>query len=59
MQKFRIALIGYGSIGRVHALGYRAIPFHYGLPADQVRIVGVAASRPESAQKAAQEICET
>ena len=28
--------------GRVHALAYRDIPFLYGLPADTVRIVGVA-----------------
>ncbi len=59
LQKIRIALIGYGSIGRVHALAYRSIPFHYGLPAGLIQIAGVAASRPETAQKAAQEIgCE-
>lgn len=43
-------------VGRVHALTYRAIPFHYGLPADTVNLVGVATTRPESAQKAAEEI---
>ena len=59
MRKLGIALIGYGGIGRVHALAYRALPFHYGLPADTVKIIGVATTRPESAQKAAQEIgCE-
>lgn len=59
MKKLGIALIGYGGIGRVHALAYRALPFHYGLPADTVKIIGVATTRPESAQKAAQEIgCE-
>jgi predicted dehydrogenase len=52
-------MIGYGGIGRVHALGYRAIPFHYGLPASTVQIAGVATTRPETAKKAAQEIgCE-
>ncbi|MFN8487487.1 MAG: Gfo/Idh/MocA family oxidoreductase [Caldilineaceae bacterium] len=56
MKKLGIGLIGYGGIGRVHALAYRAIPFHYGLPADTVNLVGVATTRPESAQKAAQEI---
>ncbi len=56
MDQVKIGLIGYGAIGRVHALGYRAIPFHYGLPADSVQIVGVATSRPESAAAAAQEI---
>lgn len=56
MKKLNIGMIGYGGIGRVHAMGYRNIPFHYGLPADSVNIVGVATSRPETAQKAAREI---
>lgn len=56
MKPVNVALIGYGGIGRVHALAYRAIPFHYGLPADAVRIVGVATTRAESAQRAAAEI---
>ncbi len=56
MKPVTVGLIGYGAIGRVHALGYRAIPFHYGLPADSVQIVGVATSRAESAAKAASEI---
>ena len=34
MKKLGIALIGYGGVARVHAMAYRAIPFHYGLPAD-------------------------
>lgn len=51
-----IGLIGYGGIGRVHALAYRALPFYYGLPADTFRIVGVATSRIETAEKAAREI---
>ena len=59
MKPINIGLIGYGGIGRVHALAYRAIPFYYGLPADTVKIVGVATTRAASAQKAAQEIgCE-
>ncbi|MBI1880327.1 MAG: Gfo/Idh/MocA family oxidoreductase [Chloroflexi bacterium] len=56
MKKIGIAMIGYGGIGRVHALAYRDIPFHYGLPADTVNIVGVATSQAGTAQKAAQEI---
>ncbi len=56
MKPITVGLIGYGSIGRVHALGYRAIPFHYGLAANSVQIGGVATSRPESAAQAAQEI---
>ncbi len=56
MQPLGIALIGYGGIGRVHALAYRAIPFYYGLPADTVKIIGVATTHPKSAQRAADEI---
>ncbi len=55
MKPVSVALVGYGGIGRVHALAYRAIPFHYGLPAASVCLVGVATSRPESAQQAARE----
>jgi predicted dehydrogenase len=51
-----IALIGYGSIGRVHAMAYRDLPFHYRLPADAVRLVGVATSQAETAARAAREI---
>ncbi|MFN8459140.1 MAG: Gfo/Idh/MocA family oxidoreductase [Anaerolineae bacterium] len=59
MKKIGIAMIGYGGIGRVHAMAYRDIPFHYGLPADSFNIVGVATSRTDTAQKAAAEIgCE-
>jgi predicted dehydrogenase len=56
MKKLGVGMIGYGGIGRVHAMAYRAIPFHYGLPADTVSIVGVATTRPETAEKAAREI---
>jgi predicted dehydrogenase len=56
MKPIGIALIGYGSIGRVHAMAYRDLPFHYGLPHDAIRLVGVATTRAESAQRAAREI---
>ncbi|MCK6578725.1 MAG: Gfo/Idh/MocA family oxidoreductase [Anaerolineae bacterium] len=52
----KIGMVGYGGIGRVHAMAYRSLLFHYGLPADAVQIVGVATTRRESAQKAAAEI---
>jgi predicted dehydrogenase len=51
-----VALIGYGGIGRVHAMAYRDIPFTYGIPASLVNIVGVATTREETAKKAAAEI---
>jgi predicted dehydrogenase len=56
MKKLGIAMIGYGGIGRVHGMAYRNIPFHYGLPADTINLVGVATTRPETAQQAAAEI---
>lgn len=56
MTPLCIGMIGYGGIGRVHALAYRAIPFHYSLPADTVKIVGVTTTREESARRGAAEI---
>jgi predicted dehydrogenase len=56
MRPLGIGLIGYGGIGRVHAMGYRMLPFNYGIPADTIRIAGVATSRPETAEAAAREI---
>ena len=56
MPKIKIGLIGYGGIGRVHAAAYRAIPFHYGMPADSITIAGVATTRRETAERAAKEI---
>lgn len=51
-----IVLIGYGAMGRAHAMAYRDIGFHYGLPANAINIVGVVTTREESAKKAAAEI---
>lgn len=56
MRKIGIGMIGYGGVARVHAMGYRSIPFHYGLPADAVTIVGVAETNQEAAQHAASEL---
>lgn len=56
MQPIKIGMIGYGGIGRVHAMAYRDIGFHYGLPASSIQVVGVATSRADTAQKAAAEI---
>ncbi len=56
MRPLGIALIGYGSIGKVHLMGYRSLPFLYGFPSDRITIAGVATSRQETAQAAAAEI---
>jgi predicted dehydrogenase len=59
MKPIRVGLVGYGGIGRVHAMAYRNLLYYYGLPADTVKIVGVATSHADSARKAAAEIgCE-
>jgi predicted dehydrogenase len=59
VKKIGIAMLGYGGIGRVHALAYRALPYHYGFPAQTIHLVGVATTRPETAEQAAREIgCE-
>lgn len=59
MKKLGIALIGYGGVARVHAMAYRAIPFHYSLPADLFKIVGVADRSPKAVEAACQEVqCE-
>ncbi len=56
MRPLTVGLVGYGGIGRVHAMAYQAIPFLYGLPADSVKIAGVATTRAETAARAAEEI---
>ncbi len=59
MKPLGIGMIGYGGIGRVHAMAYRSLPFHYGLPQNTFRLVGVATTRAETAAAAAGEIgCE-
>ncbi len=56
MREIGIGMIGYGGVARVHAMAYRAIPFHYGLPAGTVNIVGVADVNAKAAEAAASEI---
>lgn len=56
MRKLGVAIIGYGGVARVHGMAYRSIPFHYGLPADTVNLVGVADVNPAAAENAAREL---
>jgi predicted dehydrogenase len=52
MQKAGVGIIGYGFIGKVHAFGWRSIPFYYDPPPLDVRLVGVATSSPATAEAA-------
>ena len=56
MKELGVAIIGYGGVARVHGMAYRAIPFHYGMSAGLVKIVGVADSQSKSAEMAAREL---
>ena len=52
MKELGVAIIGYGFIGKVHAFGYRTLPFFYDPPPANIRLVAVCTSRPETAQAA-------
>lgn len=56
MKELGVAIIGYGGVARVHGMAYQAIPFHYGLSADLVKIIGVADTQSKSAEMAAKEL---
>jgi predicted dehydrogenase len=56
MKQIGIGVIGYGGVARVHGLAYRAIPFHYGLPAGTVNIIGIADVNAKAAETAAGEL---
>ncbi|MCF0233869.1 MAG: Gfo/Idh/MocA family oxidoreductase [Thermoguttaceae bacterium] len=53
----KIGLIGFGMIGKVHAFGYATTPFYAPALGTRGKIVGVATSRLETAERA-REICE-
>jgi predicted dehydrogenase len=52
MKRVGVGIIGYGYIGKVHAFSHRSIPFHYDPAPVEARLVGVATSRPETAEAA-------
>jgi predicted dehydrogenase len=55
MEKIGIGIVGYGMIGRVHALVYRELGHYYpkGLPS--VELTGLCTTRADTAMKAAEE----
>ncbi len=52
MKTYKVGLIGFGFIGRVHAYGYSNLPFYYDQDRFGGKIVKVCTSRPETAEKA-------
>lgn len=56
MKTYRVGLIGFGSIGKVHACAYANLHWYYRCGNFSVQIVKVCTSRPETAEKAAAEI---
>jgi predicted dehydrogenase len=52
----RVGLVGYGDVGRIHALCWKSIPFYYPGEAWRVEVVAVATSREETAAAAARDI---
>ncbi len=51
-----IGLVGYGGIGRMHALCYRMLPLAYPELAGRVQVVGVATASAASAERARREL---
>ena len=49
---FGVGIIGFGFMGRAHAYGHVSMPLYYDPPPCQTRLVGVATSRPETAEAA-------
>lgn len=52
----RVGMVGYGDVGRIHALCWRSLPFYYPGETWRVEVVAVATSREETASAAAREI---
>ena len=52
MTELGVGIVGFGFIGKIHALGYRSIPLYYDPPPLRTRMVAVCTSRPETAEAA-------
>jgi len=52
VREIRVAVIGYGFIGKVHTFAYRALPFFYDPSPAIIRLVAVCTSRRETAERA-------
>ncbi len=54
MKTYRVGILGFGMIGKVHAYGYQALPFFYDPVPLQARITHVVTGHAETAEKARQ-----
>ena len=54
MRTYRVGIIGFGMIGKVHAYGYATLPYYYDPPPLTARITHVVTARAETAEKARQ-----
>jgi len=51
LKVYRVGILGFGFIGKVHAYGYRTLPFYYDPVPLEARITHVVTSRAETAEK--------
>ncbi len=54
MKTYRVGILGFGFIGKVHAYGHQNLPFYYDPVPLHARITHVATGRAESAEQAKQ-----
>ncbi len=52
VKVYRVGIIGFGFIGKVHAYGYASLPFFYDPPPLAAKITHVVTSRMDTAEKA-------
>ena len=52
MKTYRVGIVGFGMIGKVHAYGYINLPLYYDPPPLEATITHVATARAETAEKA-------
>lgn len=52
MKLYRVGILGFGFIGKVHAYSYAVLPFYYDPVPLEARVTHVVTSRPETAEHA-------
>jgi len=54
MKEYKVGLIGFGFIGKVHCFGWQNLPLFYDQKEFAAKVVKVCTARPETAQRAAE-----